>query len=80
MAWEPRRPKRYYYPKHRRAGQADFWDRQLAAAHRRCLRACETLPTVRRLRHPTLQVNIAAQDGQQVNVSGDIRLDHDNSG
>jgi len=55
-------------------GEADFWDRHLAAARRRYLRACETLARVRRLLHPTLQVNIAAQGGQQVNVSGDLRL------
>jgi hypothetical protein len=53
---------------------ADYWDRHLMAAQRRYLRACETLARVRRLLHPTLQVNIAAQGGQQVNVSGDLRL------
>ena len=58
--------------------QADYWDRHLAATQRRYLRACETLARVRRLLNPTLQVNIAAQGGQQVNVAGDIRLDHDN--
>jgi len=60
--------------------QADYWDRHLAAAQRRYLRACEALARVRRLLHPTLQVNIAAQGGQQVNVSGDVRVDHDNAG
>jgi len=55
-------------------GHADYWDRHLAAAQRRYLRACETLARTRRLLHPTLQVNIAAQGGQQVNVSGDLRL------
>jgi hypothetical protein len=59
---------------------ADYWDRHLAAAQRRYLRACETLARTRRLLHPTLQVNIAAHGGQQVNVSGDIRLDHDHAG
>jgi hypothetical protein len=53
---------------------ADYWDRHLAAAQRRYLRACETLARVRRLLHPTLQVNIAAQGGQQVNVSGDLQI------
>jgi hypothetical protein len=56
---------------------ADYWDRHLAAAQRRYLRACETLARTRRLLQPTLQVNIAAQGGQQVNVSGDVHLDHD---
>jgi len=60
-------------------GHADYWDRHLAAAQRRYLRACEALARVRRLLHPTLQVNIAAQGGQQVNVSGDLHLDHDNA-
>jgi hypothetical protein len=59
--------------------QADYWDRHLAAAQRRYLRACETLARVRRLLHPTLQVNIAAQGGQQVNVSGDLHLDRDDA-
>ena len=59
--------------------EADYWDRHLSAAQRRYLRACETLARVRRLLNPTLQVNIAAQGGQQVNVSGDVRLDHDNA-
>ena len=53
---------------------ADYWDRHLAVAQRRYLRACETLARVRRLLHPTLQVNIAAQGGQQVNLSGDLHL------
>ena len=57
--------------------QADYWDRHLAAAQRRYLRACETLARVCRLLNPTLQVNIAAQGGQQVNVSGDLHLDRD---
>ena len=56
---------------------ADYWDRHLSAAQRRYLRACETLARTRRLLQPTLQVNIAAQGGQQVNVSGDVHLDHD---
>ena len=54
--------------------QADFWDRHLAAAQRRFVRALETLARVRRLLTPTLQVNIAAEGGQQVNVSGDLHL------
>jgi len=33
-----------------------------------------------RLLLPTLQVNIAAQGGQRVNLSGDIRVDHENAG
>jgi len=51
---------------------ADYWDRHLSAAQRRYLRALETLARVRRLLNPTLQVNIAADGGQQVNVAGDL--------
>ncbi len=47
--------------------QADYWDRTLSAAQRRCLRAIETLARVRRLLRPNaVQVNIGAQ---QVNVA-----------
>ena len=51
---------------------ADFWERRLSAAQRRFLRASETLARVRRLARniPGLQVNIATQDGQQVNIAG----------
>jgi len=56
---------------------ADYWDRHLAATQQRYLRARETLARVRRQLHPTLQVHIAPLGGQQVNVSGDIRLDRD---
>ena len=54
--------------------QADYWDRHLSAAQRRYLRAIETLARVRRLLNPTLQVNIAAEGGRQLNVSGDLHL------
>ncbi len=47
------------------------------SGQRRYLRARETLARVRRQLHATLQVHIAPQGGQQVNVSGDIRLDRD---
>jgi hypothetical protein len=55
--------------------QGDYWDRRLSAAQRRYLRACETLARVRKLirRTPVLQVNIAAQGGQQVNVIGSVQ-------
>lgn len=47
--------------------QADYWDRTLSAAQRRCLRAIETLARVRRLLRPNaVQVNIGAQ---QVNLA-----------
>ncbi len=45
----------------------DYWDRKLSAAQRRYLRACETLARVRKLRLPSLQINVGAK---QVNVAG----------
>lgn len=52
----------------------EFWERRLSMSQRRYLHACETLAKVRRLMsgRPALQVNIAAQGGQQVNVAGDV--------
>lgn len=48
-----------------------YWEKRLTAAQRRFTRACETLTRVRKLSRntPVLQVNIAADGGQQVNVS-----------
>jgi hypothetical protein len=52
----------------------EFWERRLSMSQRRYLHACETLVKVRRLMSgkPAVQVNIAAQGGQQVNVAGDL--------
>lgn len=50
---------------------ADFWERRLSAAQRRYLRACETLARVRRLNLPAVQVNIGAQQVNQVNAFSD---------
>jgi hypothetical protein len=49
---------------------ADQWERRLSAAQRRFLRACETLARIRKLARttPALQVNIAADGGQQINL------------
>ncbi len=47
----------------------NFMDRRLTAAHKRFTRACESLARVRRLSRPNVQVNIAAEGGQQVNVA-----------
>jgi len=47
-----------------------YWEKRLSAAQRRFTRACDSLARVRRLtRSIPVQVNIAAQGGQQVNVS-----------
>ena len=47
-------------------GELDYWDRRLSAAHSRFLRACEALARIRKLRLPSLQLNIGAK---QVNVA-----------
>ena len=51
-----------------------FWEKRLSVAQGRYLRACETLAKIRKLsqKNPLLQVNIATQRGQQVNVAGDL--------
>jgi hypothetical protein len=52
----------------------EYWEKRLSATQRRYLRACETLARVRKLTRntPMLQVNIASEGGQQVNVAGDL--------
>ena len=60
----------------------EFWEKRLSSAQRRHLRACETLARVRKLARntPALQVNIATEKGQQVNIAGDfIKGDPDNN-
>jgi hypothetical protein len=48
-----------------------YWEKRLSAAQKRFTRACETLTRVRRLSRnvPALQVNIASEGGQQINLS-----------
>ena len=48
-----------------------YWEKRLTAAQRRFTRACETLARVRKLARntPALQFNIAAEGGQQVNIT-----------
>jgi hypothetical protein len=48
----------------------DFWERRLTMAQRRYLRALETLARVRRLALPAVQVNIGAQQVNQLNTGG----------
>jgi hypothetical protein len=49
------------------------WEHVLTSKQARYLRAIETLARVRRLlRLPTLQVNVALDGGQQVNVAGEM--------
>lgn len=47
-----------------------YWEKRLTAAQRRFTRACESLMRVRKLSRnaPALQLNIATEGGQQVNV------------
>ena len=46
--------------------RGEYWERRLSAAQRRYLRATETLARVRRLQLPAVQVNIGAQQVNQV--------------
>lgn len=48
-----------------------YWEKRLSAAQKRFTRACDTLARVRKLSRntPALQFNIAADGGQQLNVS-----------
>ena len=46
--------------------RGEYWERRLSAAQRRYLRATETLARVRRLQLPTMQINIGAQQVNQV--------------
>lgn len=48
-----------------------YWEKRLTAAQRRFARACESLARVRKLSRntPALQVNIATEGGQQVNLA-----------
>lgn len=48
------------------------WDRKLTEAQRRYLRAVEALARVRKMALPALQVNINTENGQQVNIAGDL--------
>ncbi len=52
----------------------EFWERRLSVVQHRHLLACQALAKIRRLssKYPNLQVNIATQSGQQVNVAGDL--------
>ena len=50
--------------------QLQHWERCLSAAHSRFLRALDSLARIRRLpRSKTVQVNIATEGGQQLNVA-----------
>lgn len=48
-----------------------YWEKRLTAAQKRFNQACESLEWVRKLsaRVPRVQINVAAEGGQQVNVA-----------
>ncbi len=48
-----------------------YWEKRLTEAQRRFTRACETLSRVRKWSRntPALQINVAAEGGQQINLS-----------
>ena len=48
---------------------AQHWERILLSTQKRYLRAIETLARIRRIINSTLQVNIAADGGKQVNIT-----------
>jgi hypothetical protein len=50
--------------------QADYHLRRIDRAHRRLLSTLKTLATIRRLALPTLQINVASQQVNQVNPGG----------
>ena len=52
--------------------KAMFWEKRLSMAQARYLKAVETLARVRKLTSPVLQVNVAQEGSQQVNVAGDL--------
>ena len=49
--------------------KAQYWERILSSTQNRFLRAIETLARIRKITQATLQVNIAADGGKQVNVA-----------
>ena len=50
-----------------------FLERRLTISQQRFLRASNALAKVRKLTRGTVQINIASDGGQQVNVAGNIR-------
>jgi hypothetical protein len=53
--------------------QIAWWEKRLSITQGRYLRAIETLARVRKIALPDLQINVASEGGQQVNVAGDLR-------
>ncbi len=57
--------------------EIEFWERRLSMCQSRYLKACEMLARVRRLLapRPAVQINLAAENGQQVNIAGDLQIE-----
>jgi len=49
--------------------QVEHTERRLTEAQKRFNRACESLARVRKLSRPSLQINVAAEGGRQLNVA-----------
>ena len=47
-----------------------YWEKRLSAVQGRYLRALTTLARIRKMGLPAMQVNIATEGGQQVNIAG----------
>lgn len=52
--------------------RAEFWEKRQSAALARFTRLTEALARVRKMRLPVMQVNIAQEGSQQLNVAGDL--------
>ena len=55
----------------------EYWDKRVSTAQRRYLRAVESLARIRRLELPALQINIGAQQVNQVNAAAPDRPRND---
>jgi len=74
LCWERLQLREYQYTTRMNEGgtlaQGNYWEKRLSAAQGRYLRACTTLARIRKMRLPAMQVNVATEGGQQVNVAG----------
>jgi len=79
LAWLRWQYFEYIYTEQNKTGmtleQAAFWEKRMTAAQGRFLKASTTYARIKKLARndPTLQVNIAAPGGQQVNIAGDYK-------
>ena len=49
--------------------QVEHTEKRLTEAQKRFNRACESLARVRKLSRPSVQINVAAEGGRQLNVA-----------